>query len=160
MEALVFLGTGDLPPAYSEVEQDPAAYAPSSPAKAGLDAEFRGYSCDACGKEFRWPAGKFKAAQAQHELACGGAEQGHSKKGDVAGRIEFVGLWKDTADRAMPIKTQVNPGNPRQMLEAVDSLLNELVASGSSAGIVAFQSYNQCHWSAAPGDEGYKKHRL
>ena len=53
----------------SEVEQDPAAYAPSSPAKAGLDAEFRGYSCDACGKEFRWPAGKFKAAQAQHELA-------------------------------------------------------------------------------------------
>ena len=78
--------------------------------------------------------------------------------GDVTGRLEFLGLWKDTGDRAMPVKTGVNPGNPHQMREAVNSLLDELVSKGSSSGIVAFQSYNQCHWSAVPGDEGYKKH--
>ena len=80
------------------------------------------------------------------------------RKMDVAGRIEFLGLWKDTGDRAMPVRMEVNPSNPHQMRKAVDSLLDELVFKGSSAGIVAFQSYNQCHWSATPGDEGYKKH--
>ena len=59
----------ELPPSYAAVEGDPAAYAP---AKAVLDAEFRIYLCEGCGKQFRWPAGKFKAAQAQHELVCEG----------------------------------------------------------------------------------------
>ena len=59
------------PPSYAAVERDPVAYAP---AKAVLDAEFRIYLCEGCGKEFCWPAGKFKAAQAQHELVCEGTD--------------------------------------------------------------------------------------
>ena len=29
--------------------------------------------------------------------------------------IEFLGLWRDTSDRAMPIKMNVNPGNKNQV---------------------------------------------
>ena len=29
--------------------------------------------------------------------------------------IEFLGLWRDTDDRAMPIKMNVNPGDPNQV---------------------------------------------
>ena len=29
--------------------------------------------------------------------------------------IEFLGLWRDTWDRAMPIKMNVNPGNKNQV---------------------------------------------
>ena len=29
--------------------------------------------------------------------------------------IEFLGLWRDTSDRAMPIKMNVNPGNENQV---------------------------------------------
>ena len=91
-------------------------------------------------------------------LVLGATRPAPQRKRDIAGRIEFLGLWKDTSDRAMPIKMQVKPDNPHQMKEAVENLLNELVASGRSEGLVAFQSYNQCHWSTAPGDESYKKH--
>jgi hypothetical protein len=29
----------------------------------------------------------------------------------VSGKITWMGLWKDSGDRAMPIKMNVNPGN-------------------------------------------------
>ena len=35
--------------------------------------------------------------------------------GGGEGSIEFLGLWRDTGDRAMPIKMNVNPGNPNQV---------------------------------------------
>ena len=37
-----------------------------------MDAELRIYLCEGCGKEFRWPAGRFEVVQAQHELVCEG----------------------------------------------------------------------------------------
>jgi len=83
---------------------------------------------------------------------------GAASNGSQRGRIEFLGLWKDTGDRAMPIKINVNPGNSNQMREGVENLLRELQSSGNRTGLVAFQSYNQIHWSSSPNDQGYKKH--
>ena len=43
-------------------------------------------------------------------------------------------------------------------LPALPAFLDEMLALGCGSGIVAFESYNQCHWSTAKGDESYKKH--
>ena len=58
----------------------------------------------------------------------------------------------------MPIKMDVNPGNPNQVRDAFDSLVSEMRANGSQSGILCAQSYNQMHWSANPDEEGFKKH--
>lgn len=57
---------------------------------------------------------------------------------DFEGEIKFLGLWRDTGDRAMPIKMNVNPGNPNQMAEATQNLINELLENGGGRGLVAF----------------------
>ena len=75
-----------------------------------------------------------------------------------AGSIEFLGLWRDGPERAMPIKMKVDPGNPAQIEDAVKYLCYDLRAAGCTTGIVAFQSFNQAHWSAEPGDIAYQKH--
>merc|ERR1711998_295214 len=73
-------------------------------------------------------------------------------------QLEFLGLWRDTGDRAMPIKLGVNPSDADQNRRGVLNLLRELQASSAPSGIVAFQSYNQVHWSSDPNEQGYKKH--
>ena len=85
---------------------------------------------------------------------------GDEAAGPGTNSIEFLGLWKDTGDRAMPIKMNVNPGNPNQVREAFDKLVSEMKAEGTTSGIFAAQSYNQMHWSANSHESGYKKHGL
>ena len=41
-------------------------------------------------------------------------------------KVEYLGLWRDTGDRAMPIKMNVNPGNADQNRQGVLSLLRPL----------------------------------
>jgi quinol monooxygenase YgiN len=53
-----------------------------------------------------------------------------------------MGLWKDTGDRAMPIKMNVNPGNSNQVKEALESLIKEMREKNSTTGFIAAQSYN------------------
>jgi hypothetical protein len=60
----------------------------------------------------------------------------------ASGRIEWMGLWKDTGDRAMPIKMNVNPGNSNQVKEALESLIKEMREKNSTTGFIAAQSYN------------------
>ena len=60
----------------------------------------------------------------------------------------------------MPIKMQVNPGDPNQIKRAFDELVSEMKRSGVTSGILAAQSYNQMHWSANPNETGYKKHGI
>ena len=74
------------------------------------------------------------------------------------GKIEFLGLWQDTGDRAMPIKMNVSPDDPNQIYRAFDELVAEMKRGGVTSGIIAAQSYNQMHWSANPHEAGYKKH--
>ena len=92
-------------------------------------------------------------------MGCGGskaaAPPSHANDG---GTIEFLGLWKDTGDRAMPIKMDVSPGDPNQIRRAFDTLVGAMRAKGVTSGILAAQSYNQMHWSANPNERGYKKH--
>ena len=100
------------------------------------------------------------------EMGCGGSKPADSGGGDGGGggggggSIEFLGLWKDTGDRAMPIKMNVNPGDPNQVRIAFYKLVSEMKATGKKSGILAAQSYNQMHWSANPHESGYKKHGL
>ena len=75
-----------------------------------------------------------------------------------AGRIEFLGLWRDTGDRAMPIKMGVAPHNPNQVRRAFDALVSDMRRANVSSGILAAQSYNQMHWSADPNEQRYKRH--
>mmetsp|Transcript_39458 Transcript_39458/g.104133 ORF Transcript_39458/g.104133 Transcript_39458/m.104133 type:complete len:1309 (+) Transcript_39458:69-3995(+) len=94
---------------------------------------------------------------------AGGGSGNNGKGGGSAGgggTIEFLGLWKDTGDRALPIKMNVNPGDPNQIRRAFDTLVGEMRAGGVTSGIFAAQSYNQMHWSANPKEQGYKKHGL
>ena len=51
---------------------------------------------------------EYKPAQKDEEPSGGGGGGGGPS-------IEFLGLWRDTGDRAMPIKMNVNPGNPNQV---------------------------------------------
>lgn len=74
------------------------------------------------------------------------------------GRIEFLGLWKDTGSRAMPIKMGVAPHDPHQIKRGFDTLVREMRQKNVSSGIFAAQSYNQMHWSANPNEQGYKRH--
>ena len=74
------------------------------------------------------------------------------------GRIEFVGLWRDSGSRAMPIKMGVAPHDPNQVRRAFDTLVGEMRRAGVTSGILAAQSYNQMHWSANPNESGYKRH--
>lgn len=80
---------------------------------------------------------------------------------DLKGRIEFLGLWKDTEDRAIPIQLNVNTSNPNQIIEGVQKLiqnLSQIPDKTTKSGIISFQNYNQISWSTLPNDEGYKKH--
>ena len=77
--------------------------------------------------------------------------------GEVApaprGSIEFVGLWIDKGDRAMPIKMGVQPGgDTTQVRRAFATLVGELMQNGTTSGILAAQSSNQMHWSANPSE--------
>jgi len=76
------------------------------------------------------------------------------------GRIEYLGLWKDTEDRAMPIQMNQDISNPNQIKEGVQNLIQELLQRPEStkSGIIAFQCYNQIHYSPLPDDESYKKY--
>ena len=83
--------------------------------------------------------------------------------GEVApaprGSIEFVGLWIDKGDRAMPIKMGVQPGgDTTQVRRAFATLVGELMQNGTTSGILAAQSSNQMHWSANPSDTSYQRH--
>ena len=89
---------------------------------------------------------------------AGGAAGGGGGAAGGGGKIEFLGLWRDTGDRAMPIKMNVNPGDPQQVRRAMETLLGEMRRGGVSSGILAAQSYNQMHWSADPNEAGYEKH--
>jgi hypothetical protein len=71
-----------------------------------------------------------------------------------------MGLWRDTGDRAMPIKMNVNPGNSNQVKEAFEALVREMREKNSATGFIAAQSYNQMHWSTDPNEAGFKKHGL
>jgi hypothetical protein len=71
-----------------------------------------------------------------------------------------MGLWKDSGDRAMPIKMNVNPGNSNQVHDAFDTLIREMCDERSTTGFIAAQSYNQMHWSTDPNESGYKKHHF
>lgn len=74
------------------------------------------------------------------------------------GKLEFLGLWKDTTCRAMPIKMQVRgDASGSQIRVAFESLLADMQASGHTTGILACQSCDQMHWSVG-NDESYKKH--
>ena len=65
-----------------------------------------------------------------------------------AGSIEFLGLWRDTGDRAMPIKMKKSC-EPHQIRRAFDVLVNEMRQSGVRSGIFAAQNFNQVQrfWS-------------
>jgi hypothetical protein len=77
---------------------------------------------------------------------------------DRTGRIEFLGLYVDAWDRAMPIKMEADIKKPNQTRKAVEALVSELEVSGSESGVVAIQFYNQCSWSSIPNDKGYARH--
>jgi hypothetical protein len=98
--------------------------------------------------DFKHSSGVRVAEQTLEDVA----EQG------VGGTIEFLGLWKDAGNRAMPIKMGVNPSQPNQIRDAFQKLVAEMRQNGASSGILAAQSYNQMHWSANPGEQGYQKH--
>ena len=57
---------------------------------------------------------EFEAAkeEALESMIRGGTASGYVQE---ASGIEFLGLWRDTSDRAMPIKMNVNPGNKNQV---------------------------------------------
>jgi len=57
--------------------------------------------------------------------------------------IEFLGLWKDTEDRAMPIQMNVDASNPNQINDGVQKLIKELsqIPNGTNKnGIISFQN--------------------
>ncbi len=56
--------------------------------------------------------------------------------------INYLGLWKDTNDRAIPIKVGCNPANSTpQIKQAIYTFLEELERQPGTTktGIIAFQ---------------------
>ena len=96
--------------------------------------------------------------EAEAPLAMGTVVSAADMTGAMNGRIEFLGLWKDTGSRAMPIKMGVNASDPHQVRRAFDTLVGEMRRKGVTSGTLAAQSYNQMHWSANPNEQGYQRH--
>lgn len=74
------------------------------------------------------------------------ADQQYGRHGEIdtgcwKGRIEYLGLWKDTEDRAMPIQMNQDISNPNQIKQGVQNLIQALLQRPESnkSGIIAFQ---------------------
>ena len=53
--------------------------------------------------------------------------------------IEFLGVWKDTSDRAMPpIQVDSDGSNKGQNEEYFNKFVNKLKAEGKNSGLIAF----------------------
>ena len=137
----------------------PSCLSPDSvppPKRTQAEVQDRG-PCTVCGKSVMTNQDRTRSphnGNYQH-TACGDPTA-DSAVGQ--GSIEFLGLWRDSRNRAMPIKMGCKPGAPDQIRSAFASLISEMKAKGVTSGIIAAQSFNQMHWSANPCEAGYKKH--